>query len=196
MLSRCAPTAMRMSRIAPARMMTIKVGDTIPDVSIQTGFPPEPVVMKERLAGKNVIVVGLPGAFTPTCSGQQVPGYLAAQDALKAKGIDEVVVVCINDGAVMNAWADDQGVGRDGVGTPINFLADPHGALVDAMGMRMNHEGPQHKFGQGRSKRYGAFFQDGVLKVLNVSEAEDDPAGDANPSSSLVENMLADMEKL
>jgi peroxiredoxin len=112
-------------------------------------------------------------------------------------GIDEVVVCCINDGAVMKAWATDQGVGHDGEGTIINFLADPHGVLCDGMGLRMAHAGPGEIFGQGRSKRYSAYFVDNVLKVLNVAEdPEDDPAGDDFPENSLVDKMMADIKAL
>jgi len=111
-----------------------------------------------------------------------VPGYLAAEDKLKAAGIDEVIVVCINDAAVMDAWADDQKVGRDGKGSIINMLGDPHGALTDALGMRMTHPGPQAKFGQGRSKRYSALVVKGVFKIINIAEdLNDDPAGDDRP---------------
>ena len=101
-----------------------------------------------------------------------------------------MIVVCINDGAVMKAWADQMGVGQDGEGSMINFLADPHGTLVDAMGLRMNASGPQSIFGQGRCKRFAAYFDDGVLKRLNVSEKMDDPAGDDDPSHSMVDKMI------
>tara|TARA_A100001015_G_C15016956_1_gene726001 strand:- start:1639 stop:2082 length:444 start_codon:yes stop_codon:yes gene_type:complete len=112
------------------------------------------------------------------------------------KGIDEVLVVCINDAAVMDAWADDQKVGRDGSGSMINFLGDPHGNLIDALDMRMTAEGPHGKFGQGRSKRFSAYFDKGVLKIMNVAEAPDDPAGDDRPGNSLVEKMLTDLTTL
>jgi len=99
--------------------------------------------------------------------------------------------VCINDGAVMNAWADHQKCGRDGKDTMLNFLADPHGKLTDVMGMKLTHPGPLSLFGHARSKRYSALFDDGVLKVINVAEhPETDPAGDDNPANSLVEKMI------
>lgn len=72
----------------------------------------------------------------------------------------------------------------------INMLADPHGRLTDAMGLRMDHAGPQHIFGIGRSKRYSALFEDGVLKKLNIAEFPDDPAGDDAPEESLVDKMV------
>ena len=124
-----------------------------------------------------------------------------ALPALEKLGIDEVIVFCINDGAVMDAWADDQKVGRDGEGTMINFLADPHGKLTDALGLRMSHQGPQSLFGQGRCKRFSAFYDHGVLKVMNLAENDDpsgaeDPAGDSFPDNSLAEKMIKDISAL
>jgi 2-Cys peroxiredoxin 5 len=124
---------------------------------------------------------------------RQVPGLLAAEEKLKAAGVDEVIVYCINDAAVMDAWADDQKVGRDGQGSIINMLADPHGNLSDALSMRMDHTGPFGKFGQRRSKRFSALVVNGVFKIINVAEAFNDPAGDDKPDNSLVEKMLTDM---
>ena len=115
---------------------------------------------------------------------------------IKALGIAEVIVFCVNDGAVMTAWAKDQGVGVDGEGSIINMLNDPHGELTDALGLRMCHEGPQEKFGQGRCKRFSAFYDDGVLKILNIAEGEDDPAGDDRPDASLAPVMLKDIAAL
>merc|ERR1711934_1272428 len=85
---------------------------------------------------------------------KNVPGYLAAQDKFKAKGIDEIIIFCINDAAVMEAWADAQKVGRDGQGSIVNFLADTGGQLTDSLGMRMYHDGPRGKFKQNRCKRF------------------------------------------
>jgi len=116
---------------------------------------------------------------------------------LKAKGISEVIVFCINDGAVMDAWADHQKVGRDGKGSMINLLADTHGKLTDSLGMRMVHEGPYQKFAMNRGKRFSALVDDGVVKILNVAEdLATDPAGDDNPANSLAEKMLADIAAL
>jgi peroxiredoxin len=112
-------------------------------------------------------------------------------------GIDEVIVYCINDGAVMDAWADDQKVGRDGQGTMINFLADTHGKLTDALGLRMSHEGPLSVLGSHRSKRFSAYFDRGVMKVLNVAENPlTDPAGDDHPEHSFAEQMIKDINNL
>ena len=116
-----------------------------------------------------------------------MPGYLAAQDALKAKGIDEVLVYCVNDGAVMQAWAKDQGV----AGSMITFLADTRGELTAALDLVMDHPGPLHVLGTKRTKRYAAYAEDGVVKVCHVSEGPGDPAGDEDPSASCVAAMLA-----
>lgn len=115
---------------------------------------------------------------------------------LKEFGIDQVYVVCINDGAVMRAWAVDQGVGADGEGSMITMFGDPHGRLIDALGLRMDHPEPHEKFGCGRTKRFSAYFEDGVLKILNVAEAPDDPAGDDGPENALVEKMIEDMKQM
>jgi 2-Cys peroxiredoxin 5 len=119
---------------------------------------------------------------------------LAAQDKFKAKGIDEILIFCINDAAVMDAWADSQKVGRDGEGSMVNFIADTSGALTDALSMRMNHDGPRGVFAQDRCKRFSALVVDGVVKALNVAEAPDDPAGDTNPAVSLAAQMLKDLD--
>ena len=116
----------------------------------------------------------------------QVPGYLAQQEALKAKGIAAVYVYCVNDGAVMTGWAKDQGV----EGSIVTFLADPTCAFTRAVGMVLDHPGPMEVLGGKRSKRFAIYADDGVIKHFAVSEAEDDPAGDADPSASCVDAML------
>lgn len=102
---------------------------------------------------------------------------------------------CKDNGAVMNAWADSQGVGRDGEGSMVNFLADTHGHLTDALDMNMEHDGPYGVFGMKRTKRFSALLEDGVVKILNVAEGPNDPAGDDNPKVSLAEKMLEDMSQ-
>ena len=103
---------------------------------------------------------------------------------------------CINDGAVMDAWADDQKVGRDGEGTKINMLADPHGYLTDALALRMGHPGPMSLFGVGRCKRFSAFFDNGKLRAFNLAEGPVDPAGDERPDNSLADKMIQDIRAL
>jgi peroxiredoxin len=107
----------------------------------------------------------------------QVPEYLKNQEQLKAKGIDEVLVYCVNDGAVMQAWAKDQGVN----GSMITFLADTRGEFTEAIGMFMDHPGPKDALGNPRCKRFLLVCENGVVANVEVSEAPDDPAGDNNP---------------
>lgn len=115
-----------------------------------------------------------------------MPGYLEAEDSLKERGIDEVIVYCVNDGAVMKAWAEDQGV-ED---TMVTFMADTRRELTDALGMVMDHPGPLSVLGNQRSKRFAMYLDDGKIKAWNVSEGPDDPAGDSDPSASCVEAMI------
>lgn len=100
---------------------------------------------------------------------------------------------CVNDGAVMKAWAADQGITADSL---ITFMADPRSELTSALSMGMDHPGPASLFGQSRSKRFSALAVDGVFKIVNVAEGPDDPAGDTDPSNSLCEKMMTDMAAL
>lgn len=101
-----------------------------------------------------------------------------------------MLVYCVNDGAVMQAWAKDQGI----EGSIIQFIADPNSELTSALGMELTADGPVGVLGPKRSKRVGMYIDDGVIKTINVSEnadGADDPAGDDFPESSCVDNMLA-----
>jgi len=159
----------------------------IPSVEVMQGFPDvEKINVAEYCAGKNVIIVGLPGAFTPTWSSTQVPGYLESQEALKEAGVDEVIVYCVNDPAVMQAWGEDQGIG----GSMVSFVADPAAELTKALDMEMTHSGPPSVGIIGRCKRFAIHADDEVIKTVKVSEAEGDPAGDDDPSATLAEGML------
>jgi peroxiredoxin len=120
-----------------------------------------------------------------------VPGYLEKQDALKAAGIDEVIVYCVNDAAVMKAWAKDNKI----EGTILTFLSDAHREFTEALGVTMDHPAPLKTLGSLRCKRHALFVNDGIIKVLNVSEGKNDPAGDRDPSASCVDRMLADAIK-
>jgi len=120
-----------------------------------------------------------------------VPGYLKKAAELKQAGIDEVLVYCVNDGAVMKAWAKDQKVD----GSLITFLADTRGEFTKAIGMFMNHPGPKDALGNERCKRFVLICKDGIVKCKEVSEAPDDPAGDNQPDGPItaktrVENIL------
>jgi peroxiredoxin len=148
--------------------MTIKIGDTIPDAnlseSIEFGdacpLPPKPVSVAEAVKGKRIVIFGLPGAYTPTCSGKHVPGYLEQLDALRAKGVDEVWCVAVNDGYVMAAWGrDQQATGK------IRMLGDGSGELTRKLGLEVDLS----KAGMGvRMQRFSMLVDDGVVKQLNV----------------------------
>jgi peroxiredoxin len=142
--------------------MTIKVGDKVPSATfmqMQEGGP-KPVSSDELFAGKKVALFALPGAFTPTCSAKHVPGFVQKSDELKAKGIDAIACVSVNDAFVMGAWGKDQGAGDK-----VMMLADGNGDFTRAVGLEMDGT----KFGMGkRSQRYSMIVDDGVVKVLNV----------------------------
>jgi len=118
-----------------------------------------------------------------------VPGYLKHADALKAKGVSDVLVYCVNDGAVMKAWAKDQGV----EGSIITFLGDPSSALTKKLGLVLNHPGPMSVLGYERCKRFSMLVDDCIIKTINVADADSDPAGDDDPTVTCVEKMLSDL---
>jgi len=118
-----------------------------------------------------------------------VPGYLAEQEALKAKGVSDVLVYCVNDGAVMTAWSAAQGCD----GTMITCLGDTRAELTKALGLVLDHPGPMSVLGNPRCKRFSMLIEDGIIKTINIAATEGDPAGDDNPTISLVEKMLMDL---
>jgi peroxiredoxin len=119
---------------------------------------PQPVKTSEALKGKRVVIFGLPGAYTPTCSSKHVPGYLTNLDKLKAKGIDEVWCVAVNDGFVMASWGKDQ----DAIGK-IRFLGDGGAELTRKLGLEFDIPGMGT-----RLKRCSLLVDDGVVKQVNV----------------------------
>lgn len=108
------------------------------------------------------------------------------EDELKAKGIDEILVYCVNDGAVMDAWAKDQKV----FNSIITFLADTRGEFTEAVGMFMDHPGPKAALGNPRCKRFVLVVENGIVKNVEVSEAPDDPAGDNDPDGPITAKTL------
>ena len=114
------------------------------------------------------------------------------QETLKAKGVDEVIVFCVNDAAVMQGWAKDQGV----EGSIITFMADPRRELTEALDVVLDHPGPVSVLGTPRCKRFACLVVDGIINSFHISESEGDPAGDSDPSAVLVENLLKDVETL
>jgi peroxiredoxin len=168
-------------------LAAIKAGNKLPQATLFWNFgPPVKINVAEYAAGKNMLIVGLPGAFTPTCSNVQVPGYLQNQDALKAAGVDEVLVFCVNDSAVMKAWEADQGI----KGSMITFMGDPLGEFTKACGMELIHPATESAGLVGRCKRFAMYVESNVVKYVAVSEAEDDPAGDKDPSATRHDAML------
>lgn len=120
-------------------------------------------------------------------------------DALKKVGVEEVLVLCVNDGAVMDAWAENQGVDQGPKGL-ITLFGDPTSTVTNALGMLLEHPGPNGKGLWNRSKRFAAFVVDGVVKALEVSEGgpkgEEDPAGDDFPEATLAPNMIKKIKAL
>ena len=142
--------------------MTIKAGDTLPDATFMTSGSegPRPITSEELFKGKTVALLAVPGAFTPTCSAKHLPGFKEHATELKAKGVDAIACVSVNDVFVMKAWGADQGVGED-----IVMLADGNGDFTKALGLEMDGS----KFGMGmRSQRYSMIVKNGVVETLNV----------------------------
>lgn len=145
--------------------MTIAVGEKLPAATFKekTADGPVEITTSQLFDGKKVILFAVPGAFTPTCTLNHLPGFLENRDAFLAKGIDDIAVVAVNDWHVMGAWAQHTG----GMGK-IHFLADWDGAFTKALGLDADLSGG----GLGvRSKRYSMLVENGVVKSLNVEES-------------------------
>ncbi|HEY4542929.1 MAG TPA: peroxiredoxin [Noviherbaspirillum sp.] len=149
--------------------MTIKIGDRLPDatlaefIEVETegcALGPNTFKVSDLVKGKKIAIFGLPGAFTPTCSAQHVPGYVQHADALKAKGVDEIWCVSVNDPFVMGAW------GRDQKATGIvRMMGDGSAEFTKAVDLVLDLSAKG--FGV-RSQRYSMLVEDGVVKQLNV----------------------------
>jgi peroxiredoxin len=146
----------------------IKPGDRLPDATLfeSTEFgdacplPPQKLSAAELAKGKKIVIFGLPGAYTPTCSGKHVPGYLANADALKNKGVDEIWCISVNDGYVMAAWGKEQkALGK------IRFLGDGNAELAKKLGLEVDIPGMGI-----RVKRFSMLVDDGLVKTVNVEE--------------------------
>ncbi len=145
--------------------MTITVGERLPDATFRIKTA-DGVVEKSTadiFAGKKVVLFAVPGAFTPTCHNNHLPGYIDQAEAIRAKGVDEIAVVAVNDPFVMGAW--EKATGADG---KILFLADGAGLFTKAIGLDIDLVAP----GLGlRSRRYAMVVDDGVVTALNVEDA-------------------------
>ena len=142
--------------------MTIKVGDKVPAATFTTFGPdgPKPLTTDELFKGKTVGLFAVPGAFTPTCSAKHLPSFKQHAADLKAKGVDTIACVSVNDVFVMKAWGEDQKVGAD-----VLMLADGNGDFTKAIGLELDGS----RFGMGpRSQRYSMIVKDGVVASLNV----------------------------
>jgi peroxiredoxin len=147
----------------------IQIGDSLPDATLteSTEFgdacpmPPQKLSTAQLAAGKKVVIFGLPGAYTPTCSAKHVPGYLAHLDDLKKKGVDEIWCVSVNDGYVMAQWGKDQhALGK------IRFLGDGSADLTKKLGLEVDIPGMGI-----RMRRCSLLVDNGVVKQVNVEEA-------------------------
>lgn len=161
--------------------MTIAVGDKLPDATLKTmtADGAKDITTAEIFAGKKVVLFGVPGAFTPTCSNNHLPGYLENHDAIKAKGVDTVAVVAVNDHHVMGAW--QKFTGGEG---KILYLADGNGNFIKALGL----EADLSAGGLGmRSKRFSMIVENGKVTSLNVEDS---------PGKAVVSGAAAMLEKL
>ena len=141
--------------------MTISKGDKLPDVQLVkvTADGPDKVQSADYFAGKKVALFAVPGAFTPTCSAKHLPGYVEKAAELKAKGVDEIACVSVNDAFVMGAWGKASG------SDDVTMLADGNGDFASALGLDADFSG----FGMGkRSQRYSLIVNDGVVEEVNV----------------------------
>lgn len=143
--------------------MTISVGDRIPNVAMNemTSDGPAELSSEELFGGKKVVLFALPGAFTPTCSKAHLPGFVANADTIKAKGVDEIVCVSVNDAWVMDAWGKQQNAEE------IRMVADGSANFTQAVGLGLDRTAA----GMGmRSQRYAMIVEDGVVTALHVEE--------------------------
>jgi peroxiredoxin len=142
--------------------MAIGVGDKIPEATLLTmgADGPRPISTREVVAGKRVVLFGVPGAFTPTCSDHHLPGFVLRADEILKKGVDTIACTAVNDVFVMDTW----GKVRE-VGGKVLMLADGNGDFARALGLEQDLA----RFGMGkRSQRYAALVEDGVVKTLHI----------------------------
>lgn len=143
----------------------ISVGDRLPHATflVNRGEGNEQVALSDFTAGKRVVIFGLPGAFTATCSAAHVPSFIRTADALRAKGIVHIICFAVNDPAVMRAW----GLATGGLDAGIEFLADADGAFTKALGLDFSN--PLSGL-YGRTLRHAMVVNDGVVEVLHMEK--------------------------
>lgn len=161
--------------------MTVKPGDKMPDAQLMhmSDAGPAPITTAELFDGKTVALFALPGAFTPTCSNQHLPGFIEKSEALRSAGVDTIICLSVNDAFVMGAWGEQQGAGGK-----VMMVGDGNGELTEKLGLSMDGSG----FGMGtRSLRYSMIVRDGTIETLNV---------EGNPGQAVdsgAENLLAQL---
>lgn len=156
--------------------MTVKVGDNIPQATmkIMGDKGPQDISTSDIFSGKKVVLFAVPGAFTPTCSAAHLPGFVANADKIKAKGVDSIVCISVNDAFVMDAWGKGQNAEE------LMMVADGNGDFTRAMGLEMDGTG----FGMGsRSRRYALVAEDGKIATLNVEQG---PGLDASSAEAIM----------
>jgi glutaredoxin/glutathione-dependent peroxiredoxin len=145
--------------------MAIKAGDKLPEVKVKemSESGPRDVSLGELTKGKKVVLFAVPGAFTPTCSMKHLPGFVEKAGDLRAKGVQEILCLSVNDAFVMGAWGKQQGAGDK-----VRMLADGNGEFTKAVGLELDASG----FGMGkRSKRYAMIVNDGKVEQVLVDES-------------------------
>lgn len=141
----------------------IQVGDHLPQTTFRVTGPEGPLARTtdDVFKGRRVVLIGVPGAFTPSCHRNHLPGFVSKKDEITARGVDAIAVTSVNDVFVMDAWS--KASGAEG----LEFLADGNADFAKAIGLEMDGTG----FGLGiRSKRYSMLVEDGVVRILNVEE--------------------------
>ena len=157
--------------------MTLKVGDKLPSVTLKTmtADGPKDITTDALFAGKKAVLFALPGAFTPGCSMKHVPGFVRHHDEIKAKGVDLIACLSVNDAFVMGAWEKDQKAEGK-----VMMLADGNADFTKAVGLTMDGSG----YGLGlRSQRYAAVIENGVVTHLNIETA---PGVDASSAETIL----------
>jgi len=145
--------------------MTIAAGDKVPAATLKemTDSGPQNVETDSLFSGRKVVAFCVPGAFTPTCSARHLPGFIEKADAIRARGVDDIVCLAVNDPFVMGAWGEHQGAAGK-----VRMLADGSGDLARAMGVELDLSG----LGLGvRARRYSMIVEDGAITQLNLEDA-------------------------
>ena len=158
----------------------IKVGDRLPNATfvVMTADGPKPVTTDDVFKGKKVVLFGLPGAFTPTCHKNHLPGYRDKAAEIKAKGVDTIAVTSVNDAFVMGAWRD-----ATNSNDKVEFLADGAAAFAKATGLTLDLT----ERGMGmRTKRYSMIVNDGVVAALNIEEG---PGTEASGAEAMLKQL-------